>query len=402
MVIDKAAFPRDKICGDGLTTSALRELADLGVSPTRVDGWFDVDDILIRSPGGHELVTGFPRGRGTYSAIAPRRALDAALVAQARWHGADVEEGVELVGLAPLTAGGVRVETRVGTTSHTRHVDAVVAADGMWSPSRRLCGTRLEGYRGDWHAFRQYFTDVTGPASRRLIVSFEPDLLPGYFWAFPLAGGRANVGFGIQRGEGLTVRDMKWLWPDLLSRPHLRSILGDSAAPAEPHRAWPIPSQFEHLTPADRGVLWVGDAAGVCDPMTGEGIGQALITGRLAAAALLSASASGKVSSADAIYSASLRARFAADHRMSRLLIRALRHRKGARAAIRLAGASNWTRQNFARWLFEDYARGIALRPSTWRRGVLDGDGATFEPPIHHVDDDVNAPSGIEAAGQPR
>jgi hypothetical protein len=65
-----------------------------------------------------------------------------------------------------------------------------------------------------------------------------------------------------------------------------------------------------------------------------------------------------------------------ADHRMSALLVRALQHRKGARAAIRVAGATAWTRRNFARWLFEDSPRGLPFTPSRWHRGVLSGPGA--------------------------
>jgi hypothetical protein len=61
---------------------------------------------------------------------------------------------------------------------------------------------------------------------------------------------------------------------------------------------------------------------------------------------------------------------------MSKLLIRALRHRKGARAAVRIAGVSGWTRRNFARWLFEDYPRAILVTPRRWHRGILSGDGA--------------------------
>ena len=61
---------------------------------------------------------------------------------------------------------------------------------------------------------------------------------------------------------------------------------------------------------------------------------------------------------------------------MSRLLIRALQHRKGARAAVRIAGASGWTRRNFARWLFEDYPRALAVTPRRWHRGMWTGPGA--------------------------
>ena len=65
-----------------------------------------------------------------------------------------------------------------------------------------------------------------------------------------------------------------------------------------------------------------------------------------------------------------------ADHKMSMLLIRALQHRKGARAAIRVAGLTPWTRKNFARWLFEDEPRAVALTPRRWHRRFLNRDGA--------------------------
>ena len=55
VVVDKATFPRDKICGDGLTTSALRELEALGLDPASVASWVDIDDVVVRSPSGHEV-----------------------------------------------------------------------------------------------------------------------------------------------------------------------------------------------------------------------------------------------------------------------------------------------------------------------------------------------------------
>src|SRR5690606_13261983 len=97
-----------------------------------------------------------------------------------------------------------------------------LGADGAWSSLRKLVGAGEPGYRGDWHAFRQYVTDVGPEARRDLHVVFEPDILPGYFWSFPVGDGSANIGFGIRRGAGETVRSMKQTWPDLLARPHLR------------------------------------------------------------------------------------------------------------------------------------------------------------------------------------
>ena len=372
VIIDKATFPRDKICGDGLTTAALRELEDLGLEPASVESWTAVDDVIVRSPSGHTVTFALPRDAGQYAAIATRLDLDSALVDRARKEGVVVVEGASLETLDDRN-DGVTVHTSRGGFN-ARYV---VAADGMWSPTRKALGLATPGYLGEWHAFRQYFSNVTGPASSHLVVSFEADLLPGYFWAFPLPDGRANVGFGIERGRKHRTRDMKQLWPDLLARPHLRELLGPDATPEGMHRAWPIPAQLSKVPSGTGRVLFVGDALSACDPMTGEGIGQALESGRLAAAAL-----DGRWDrpvSVQEQYRELLSATLAADQRMSNLLMRALAHRKGVRSSVRLAGSTAWTRRNFVRWLFEDEPRGIAFTPRRWHRGLLSRPGAFVE-----------------------
>ena len=369
LVVDKASFPRDKICGDGLTTSALRHLEGLGVEPHQIDSWLPVHDVVVRAPYGVERRFALPRGQGLYAVVATRRDLDAALVDRARKDGAEIAEGAALTSIAN-TADGVVAEVEGLGEVRARFA---VAADGMWSPTRKLLGAGVEGYRGEWHAFRQYVGGVSGRAATDLVVFFEPDFLPGYFWSFPLPGGRANIGFGIQRGGTHSIQDMKGLWQDLLQRPHVRELLGPDVEPLEPHRAWPIPCRPGELSTSAGSVLFVGDAVGACDVMTGEGIGQALLTGVRAAEAIRDRAALGDVA---CHYSAQVTDELVADHRMSMLLVRALQHRKGARAAIRVAGATPWTRRNFARWLWEDSPRGIALTPSRWRRGALSGAGA--------------------------
>lgn len=372
LVVDKATFPRDKICGDGLTTGALRLLDELGLDPSAVASWQPVDDVVVTSPSGRSVTFPLPRGQGSYAVVARRQDLDAALVGLARAAGATVLEGHALVG-ATEHADGIVVEVADHAPIRARHA---IGADGMWSPLRKALGAATPGYLGEWHAFRQYFTDVGPRAASELFVWFEPDLLPGYAWSFPLPGGGANVGFGIQRDGGKVerVQDMKALWPDLLARPHIAEVLGPNARPEQPHRAWPIPARIDTVTLTRGRALFVGDAAAATDPMTGEGIGQALLTGVLAARAVLDGGADhGAVA---ARYERSARRALVADHKMSLLLVRALKHRKGARAALRVAGASAWTRRNFGRWLFEDYPRALVLTPRRWHRGMFTGPGA--------------------------
>jgi menaquinone-9 beta-reductase len=372
-VFDKATFPRDKCCGDGLTTGALRLLEQLGLDPSTVGSWQTVDDVVVRSPSGREVVLPLPRGAGTYAAVARRLDLDAALLQVARTAGVAIHDGHAVRG---LTQDGDGVDLEVEGLEAVR-AHYVVAADGMWSPLRKLAGAGEIGYLGEWHAFRQYFTGVGPRAARDLFVWFEPDLLPGYAWSFPLPGGGANVGFGIAREGGKVerVQDMKDLWPQLLARPHIAAVLGPDATPEGPHRAWPIPARIDRIDRHAGRVLFVGDAVAADDVLTGEGIGQALLTGILAADAI-TAAGPGRPAVAASRYDRSVDRALVADHRMSALLQRALRHRKGARLGLRLAGATAWTRRNFARWLFEDYPRAILVTPRRWRRRRFTGAGA--------------------------
>jgi flavin-dependent dehydrogenase len=120
--------------------------------------------------------------------------------------------------------------------------------------------------------------------------------------------------------------------------------------------------------------LFVGDAAAATDPMTGEGIGQALLTGRWAAEAIIAHR--NDPASATALYEQTVHNELAVDHRFAERLTAILRSPLGARGAVRIAGLTDWTRRNFARWLFEDYPRAVLLTPKRWHRKMLSGPGA--------------------------
>jgi geranylgeranyl reductase family protein len=373
-LVDKAGFPRDKICGDGLTTGALRLLEGLGLDPGDVASWTTVDDVVLRSPSAREVTLPLPRGRGTYAAVARRTDLDAALLDLARASGVKVLEGHACTG-ASERQDGVDLEVEGLGTLAARWA---VAADGMWSPVRKHLGLATPGYRGEFHAFRQYFSDVGPRAAQDLFVWFEPDLLPGYVWSFPLPDRQANVGFGIVRGGKVQrVQEMAGIWRELLDRPHIRDVLGPDARAESPHRAWPIPARIDRAVLTSRRTLFVGDAAAATDCLTGEGIAQALLTGMLAGEAIGGRDRS--PSAVTGVYRRSVRRALLADHRLSALLVRVMHHRKGVRGAVRVAGATDWTRRNFARWMFEDYPRAVLATPRRWHRGMLTGPGA-FRP----------------------
>ena len=371
LLVDKAKFPRDKCCGDGLTTLALRELEALGLDPRAVEGWFDVDAAWLRSPSGREICLPLP-DTGRYAAVVPRLHLDNALVELARSSGVDVRDGHGFAGFDAVTQDHVDVPVEGLGVVRCRYV---VAADGMWSPVRKAAGATIDGYRGEWHAFRQYAGNVTGPAAKHLIVWFDADLLPGYAWSFPLPGDRVNIGFGVLRDGAHKVGDMAELWRDILARPHVQEALGDGFVLEGRHTAWPIPARVDSISLTTGRVLFVGDAAAATDVMTGEGIGQALLTGRLAAEAI--AAALGDPAAVAGRYEREVAHHLFADHRMSKRLGRVLAHPRGARGAIRVVASSGaWGRRNFARWMFEDEPRAIVTTPRRWHRRFLKRPGA--------------------------
>ena len=110
-----------------------------------------------------------------------------------------------------------------------------------------------------------------------------------------------------------------------------------------------------------------------CDVMSGEGIAQALATGIAAAQAILDHSTPSEVANA---YDKAATHELLADHRMSSLLVSGLSSERGANMAIAIASYNDWTRRNFARWLFEDYPRALIATPRRWKRGAVSKPGA--------------------------
>jgi flavin-dependent dehydrogenase len=353
----------------------LRLLRRLGVEVPALDIAAPVAEAVLVGPSGRRVALPLPAGAegpGRYAAVAARRDLDAALLDHTRGIGVPIRERTGVTGLA---VHADRVDAELGPAGdadgdgavpETVAARFVVAADGHYSAVRRLLERDRPPDLGSWHAARQYFTGVDDP---RLWVIFERDLLPGYAWVFPLPDGRANVGFGILRERGLSGRELKALWQDLLERPTLRSVLGPNAEPEDSYRAWPIPTAYSPDALVDAGgrVLYAGDAAQVVDPMTGEGIAQALESGMLAATVIAGGTTPEKVG---ARYRERVERDLGRDLRFAALLQRVLRSPTGARAAIRAAGLTGWTRRNFARWMFEDYPRALVLTPDRWSRGA--------------------------------
>ena len=370
VVVDKATFPRDKCCGDGLTTNALRILEELEFDPARVPDWQTCSDVEMRSFSGRKIDLQLPSIGGQFAAIAPRAQFDHALVEHCRDMGITIHEGCAFESITHHDANGISVYVEnLGELT----VDYVVAADGMWSPVRKSLGLSTPGYLGEWHAFRQYIGDVHGSANEKLHIWFDKDLLPGYAWSFPLPDNRVNFGFGILRTSDRSTKYMNDLWRDLLTRPYITETLGEHFVPEDRHTAWPIPARIHDAVRSSGRVLFIGDAVCATDTLTGEGIGQALETGIAAGEAIHECNTAADVRDS---YSHKIDSLLLADHRMSSVLSRMLTYPVVARMVLALVDTNNWTRKNFVRWMFEDEARAVVFTPRRWHRRFLARPGA--------------------------
>lgn len=389
-LIDKAVFPRDKCCGDGLTTGALRLLEEIGFDPASVPDFQPVDTVWLHSPkqkshrfalGGQMQNDHLKAGdhAGLFAAIAPRMQLDAALLdLVAEKTTTKICTGTELVD-ASLHGDHVSVQVRHSDGSlETLYADYLIAADGMWSPTRKALGfeppvfDNERRFLGDWHAFRQYWKGVEGSASTEMHIWFEPELLPGYLWSFPLPNNRANIGLGTLRSV-MSNAEMSACFDELLQRPHIRGALGANAVAAEQRRAWPIPARIGAARLSAHRTLFVGDAATACDPLTGEGIGQALLTGIIAGEAIASQPNPARI---EACFNTRVQESLTVDMNLAGNVAKTISSPLRAEFFISMAGLNSFTRNNFARWLFEDYPRAILTTPKRWHKNTFNQPGA--------------------------
>ncbi|MBW8765991.1 MAG: tryptophan 7-halogenase [Geodermatophilales bacterium] len=237
LVLDRSDFPRDKVCGDGIAPEALDVLAGLGLDAER-------------------LTDGFP--------AVPRAVLDDRLLTAALACGAEFRRH---------TVRRLEVHDSHVVVDESVTAGVVVGADGAESVVRRALGIPPNGPRHTAIAIRGYAREPAGLDGVQLITTTE-QRWPAYAWSFPLGGGRANVGYG-ELVSGEVTRG------GLL---HGLSRLLPGTEPEAP-RAHRLPLSTGRPRQPDGRVLLVGDAASLINPLTGEGIFYAVLSGALAGAA---------------------------------------------------------------------------------------------------------------------
>jgi menaquinone-9 beta-reductase len=284
-LVDKAGFPRDKACGDLIGPRGLQVLADLGIAEPAGP---DVGDMVVVGPTGRRVrlpcfdgrsYPGRARAvtRAKFDDAVRRAALDAGAVAfEGRAHRPiGPAEGIE----GFVLSGGEEVRA-----------DFVVGADGATSRVAECCGL-IDARRVLWgFAVRSYLDQPVELPTIALWEQARWAAFPGYGWIFPGPDGMANVGVGVgtladRQAGSAAVRVL----PAFLDHLVGLGLLGAAPrGPVPPRRlgGW-LKMGMVGTTPAARRVLLVGDAAGLVNPLQGEGIAQAMTSGRAAAEAIL-------------------------------------------------------------------------------------------------------------------
>lgn len=286
-LLEKAAFPREKVCGDGLTPRAVKSLVAMGIDTSPTAGWIRNRGLRIFGGGTRlelpwpELAT-FP----DYGLVRPRLDLDHLLVAQAVKAGAALYESTAVTAplLDEVTGRVVGVQSKDGRTFRA---PLTIAADGVSGRFGLALGITRREDRPLGVAVRRYFTSPRTNddylESWLELRDTRGDLLPGYGWVFGVGDGTSNVGLGILNStkafQNTDYRALLDSW--LASMPPEWHFSEEHAT--GPIRSGALPMGFNRTPHYARGALLVGDAGGAVNPFNGEGIAYAMESGSMAA-----------------------------------------------------------------------------------------------------------------------
>ncbi len=307
LLLEKASFPRDKICGDGLTPRAVKQLISMGFDLDE-PGWQKNKGLRIVG-AGHRLELPWPELASfpPYGAVRTRTDLDEILARHAQKAGARLTERTNVTGpvidertgrVVGVTAKPVDDRGRKVGDEVTYRAPVVVACDGVSARMAIAMGIERRENRPMGVAVRAYYEtprhddpwmeswlELWSPATE----TAGPELLPGYGWIFGVGDGTANVGLGILNSskafQQVDYKQILHTW--LATTPEEWGFRDENRVGRIGSAA--LPMGFNRKPHYSRGMLLVGDSGGMTNPFNGEGIDYALEAGETAASVILQA-----------------------------------------------------------------------------------------------------------------
>ncbi|MGV1035488.1 MAG: geranylgeranyl reductase family protein [Candidatus Nanopelagicales bacterium] len=302
LLLEKTQFPREKVCGDGLTPRAVKQLVGMGIDVSKKAGWLHNKGLRIVS-GGQQLEVAWPELASfpDYGLVRPRADFDQLLAQRAVAAGVQLHQRTSVTGpitddrsgrIVGVTAKAVDEAGRTVGDEVSYKARLVVAADGNSTRLSLAMGLHKRDDRPLGVAMRTYYRN---PADHDdwLETWLELDdgerLLPGYGWIFGMGDGTSNVGIGLlssaEEFRGVDQRQLLERWLNQLSPE--RGFVPENMT--QPVRGAALPMGFNRQPHYTRGLLLVGDAGGMVNPFNGEGIAYAMESGAIAAEVIAAA-----------------------------------------------------------------------------------------------------------------
>ncbi len=346
LLLEKTSFPREKVCGDGLTPRAVASLVAMGID-TSVDNGFIRNYGLRIIGGGMRLELPWPElaSYPSYGLVRPRLDFDELLARQAQKAGARLHELCTVTGPVTDASGrltGVTAKSGPDRQEVTYRAPLVIAADGASARLALAMGIAKRDDRPMGVAVRRYFTSPRHEddmlESWLELRTASGDLLPGYGWVFGVGDGTSNVGLGILNTTSA--------WQDTDYKKLMAHWTGgmpaewqfDEAHAVGPVRGGALPMGFNRTPHYRQGLLLVGDAGGAVNPFNGEGIAYAMESGLMAAEVVAQALSRAQGPARDAAlegYPAAMRAAYGGYYTLGRVFVHLIGNPKVMQAATR-------------------------------------------------------------------
>ncbi|MFT6849252.1 MAG: geranylgeranyl reductase family protein [Sphingobacteriales bacterium] len=294
VVLEKGVFPRDKICGDALSGKVVEVLNQLDPSFVKEIASRDPEEYIgsygvkFAGPNGQfvdiPFKTDLTKLKDAPGFITKRIVFDNFLFNKIDRNIADVREGSTVTDVEQTPEGALITYSNNGETKQIL-ADLVVGAEG----DRSLVAKKLAKHKMDPKHYcgglRAYYTGVTGFNENNFIeLHFIDDLLPGYFWIFPLPNGEANVGVGMltSKASSKNVNLKKAMLSAIENNPTIKDRFKNAELKGK-IQGWGLPLGSKKRSISGDNYLLIGDAASLIDPFSGEGIGNALKSAMVAA-----------------------------------------------------------------------------------------------------------------------
>ena len=276
LIADKADFPRDKACGDGLSPGAVEYLSDIGITSESIPKANVIKEAEIHGPGDISFVSKLPKNKSVsfgYGMVVRRADFDNFLLNFSSAKNACIKTGLRFEKYRDEEDKIIATFADIQTKQKVEYsAQVIVGADGAVSRVRKTSGVPSNKPKHTGIAVRAY-ADLEYEYHDRIIMSYSDDLTPGYGWVFPLGDGTANIGLGLVLSEW---RKTKPSLQDMLAS-HTKYLhsKGIRISNIKEDRVYTLPGGHIPKISQNRMAL-IGDAASMINPLSGEGIMYAL------------------------------------------------------------------------------------------------------------------------------